>query len=333
MSDAVDMLLLIHGDEPFLVDRDARAWLKAARAAAVTDLDVEVLDAPARLDGLRRSLSAVPFLADRRSVLVRDPPQLAERARRGAESAEALAAALGERAPTTALCIVVHQKVAPTSPVLAAVRTGGRVVEHQRLRGRDLRATADRLAAERAVRLPRGGIEHILLVSGGDLGIVDTELAKLAAFAAGGAVSLEDVRALTAGAEHVEIWDLLDRLLTPPHARGAAALENLIAGGTSSQYVITTLAAQLRELLQAVDVLGSGRGAGALASELGIPPWRADRLARWARVVTAEKVEGWMRALQRLDADVKMGLADVSAGLRSVVLRAARDLSTTPAAR
>lgn len=319
--------LLIHGEERFLIDRDAREWLAGARHDAVSELDVEVFEGPPRLDGLRASLTSVPFLASRRSVLLRDPSQLLERPRRGAESADALASALAERAPTTAVCIVVHQKVDAANPVLKLVRAQGRVIEHQRLRARELRAVVDSMLTARGLRLGRPAVDRLILVSGGELGIIDSELDKLTAFSAGRPVSGEDARLLIAGGEEVEIWDVLDRLLAQPHGRGAAALESLLANGVSSQYLITVLAGQLRELLLALDVLARGGGSAAVAAELGLPPWRADRLARWARAVTPELVESWLRALQRLDADVKMGLADDAAGLRTLVLRAARDLA------
>jgi DNA polymerase III subunit delta len=319
--------VLIHGEERFLIDRDARAWLAAARQDSVSELDVEVHAGPPRLDGLRASLTSVPFLAQRRSVLLRDPSQLLERPRRGAESADALASALAERAPTTAVCIVVHQRIDPANPVLKLVRAEGRVVEYPRLRPREVRGVVESMVNARALRLPRPVVDRLILVSGGELGIIDSELDKLAAFSAGRPVSAEDARRLIAGAEQVETWDLLERLLALPHGRGAAALESLLADGVSTQYLISILAGQFRELLLAFDVLGGGGGSSAVAAELGLPPWRADRLARWARAVTPELVENWLRALQQLDADVKMGLADDAAGLRTLVLRAARDLA------
>jgi DNA polymerase-3 subunit delta len=321
-------LLLVHGEERFLVDREARAWLAAARAASASELSVEVHDAPTRLDGLRRSFIELPFLDARRHVLVRDPPQLSERPRRGSDSAEALAAALETRAPSTSVCLVAHTKVTPANPVLKAVqRLRGRISEHPLLRGRELRSWVDRAVAGRRLRLPRGAVDHLLLVVGADLGRMDSELAKLAAFAAQGrAVSLEDVRVLVAGSEQLATWDVVERLLTPPHARGAAAVDTLIEDGISPVYLLSILAGQLREVLAASEVLAGGGGAPAVAARLGLPPWRAERLVRWAGRVSPDLVAVWLRRLQRLDAGVKMGELDDTSGLRAFALRASGEL-------
>jgi DNA polymerase-3 subunit delta len=322
-------LLLIHGEERFLVDREARAWLAAARAASASDFSVEVLDAPARLDGLRRSLIEVPFLDARRHLLVRDPPQLSERPRRGADSAEALAGALETRAPSTSVCLVAHTRVSAANPVLKAVqRLRGRISEHPLPRGRELRVWLERRVAERRLRLPRGAVDHLLLVVGADLGRMENELDKLAAHSGGGAVpTLDQVRTLVGGLEQLAAWDIVDRLLTPPHVRGAAAVDALIEDGVSPIYLLSVVAGQLREVLAAAEVLAGGGGATAVAGRLGLPPWRAERLVRWAGRVSPDLLVDWLRQLQRLDAGVKAGELDDASGLRSFALRASGALA------
>ena len=317
-------LLLIHGEERFLVDREARAWLAAARAASASDFSVEVLDAPSRLDGLRRSLIEVPFLDARRHLLVRDPPQLSERPRRGADSAEALAGALETRAPSTSVCLVAHTRVSAANPVLKAVqRLRGRISEHPLPRGRELRVWLERRVAERRLRLPRGAVDHLLLVVGADLGRMENELDKLAAHSGSGAVpTLDQVRILAGGLEQLAAWDIVDRLLTPPHVRGAAAVDALIEDGVSPLYLLSVVAGQLREVLAAAEVLAGGGGAAAVAGGLGLPPWRAERLVRWAGRVSPELLVDWLRQLQRLDAGIKAGELDDASGLRSFALRA-----------
>ncbi len=328
MSAAAAELLLVHGEERFLVDVEARAWLAAARAASASDLSVEILDAPSKLDGLRRSLIEVPFLDPRRHVLVRDAPQLSERVRRGADSADALAAALETRAPSTSVCLVAHTRVSASNPVLKAVQTlRGRVSEHPLLRGRELRSWIERRVTERRLRLPRGAVDHLLLVVGADCGRIENELDKIAAYAGGRVPDLTEVRTLVGGLEQLAAWDVVERLLTPPHGRGAAALDALIADGVSPVYLLSILAGQLREVLSASEVLASGGGAGAVAGRLGLPPWRAERLARWAGRVSPELLVDWLRRLQRIDAGIKLGELDDTSSLRAFTLRAGNELT------
>ncbi|HZS14321.1 MAG TPA: DNA polymerase III subunit delta [Candidatus Dormibacteraeota bacterium] len=323
-------LLLIHGEERHLVDTQALQWLDAARAQSSSDLNIEVIDAPAKLDQVRRSLSEMPFLDPLRHVMVRDAPQLSERGRRGADPPDLLVAALRERSPTTVVCLVVHGKVAPANPVFVALRElGGRVDYHGPVRGRDLRTWLEQRLRNAGLRLPPAAVQHMLAVSNGDLGILENEVAKLRAYAAGRqALDAGEVERLVGGDEQVEVWGVLDRLLGPAPGAGATAVDTGLAGGMSSQYLIATMSGQIRDLLEAQEVLREKRGgAAALAAAIGAPPWKAERMARQAVAVPGEVLEGWLRALQRLDADVKGGRVDDASALRSFALRAAREVT------
>jgi DNA polymerase-3 subunit delta len=323
-------LLLIHGEERHLVDAEAHRWLDAARSQSSSDLNIEVIDAPSKLDQVRRSLIEMPFLDPVRHVMVRDAPQLTERARRGADPPDLLATALRERSPTTLVCLVVHGKVAATNAVLAAVRElGGRMSFHASVRGRDLRTWLETRLREAGLRLPPNAVQHMLTATNGDLGVLENEVAKLRAYAAGGqTLTAEEVVRLVGGDEQIEVWGVLDRLLGPAPGAGAAAVDSGLGGGMSSQYLIATMSGQIRDLLEAQEILRERPGgAGALASALGAPPWKAERMARQALVVPGEVLEGWLRALQRLDADVKGGRVEDAGALRSFALRAAREVT------
>ncbi len=339
-SSPAHQLLLVHGDDRHRIDEEVARWRELARAA---QLGVEVIDPPAPIERVRSALAEVPLLDERRHVLLRDPPQLAGGKRSG-DGGRDLAAALELRAPSTTLCIVAHQQVAATHPVLAAVsRLGGTVLQRPLLRGRELRAWIGDAAAERGLRLPPGGVEHLLGVAGADLGVISAELDKLRAFQSGrdegavhhvagpapSAIDLDLLRRLVGGAEGVEVWGVLERLLGAEPALGSAAAIAMVEQGRSAIYLLATLAGQLSELRRAQALLASGATSGALAARLHIPEWRAERLARQARVLAPETVESWLRRLHRLDVAIKTGEADDREGLAGFALAAARSVEDT----
>ncbi|MBV9100528.1 MAG: DNA polymerase III subunit delta [Candidatus Dormibacteraeota bacterium] len=320
-------LLLIHGEERFLVDRAAAAWRARTRSA---QLDVEVFDAPARLLDLRRSVAEVPLLDPERSILVRDPPQLAGGARRGADPPEDLAALLAERAPTTSVCLVAHVRVAPQNPVPAAVRELGGAIEYfAALRPREVRAWLDAEVAARGLRLGPGSDRHLLHAAGSDLGALSSELDKLAALAGGRALTAGEVAAAVAGDEPAEMYGVVDQLLGATPAAGAATLERLLAEGRSSQHLLSILAGQVRDLMLAqshIHLKGSPAG---LAATLRIPEWRAERLARQAPRVTPAVAAGWLHALHEADRRIKAGEIGDADALRLIGLRAAGEVTAS----
>ncbi|MDQ6856620.1 MAG: DNA polymerase III subunit delta [Candidatus Dormibacteraeota bacterium] len=310
-------LLLVHGDEPRLVDATVERWRGSALA-----LDVEVIDAPAKLEPLIASLVDVPLFSTERRVLVRDLPQLSG-ARRGSAGVDELVKALELRAPTTRVCFAIRATVAAGNPILAAIQAnGGQVVHHPKLRQADRRQWLDAEARARGLRLPATGADLLIRCSGGDLGAMSGELDKMAAH--GGPISVEQLEQLVAGSEQLELYKVLDLLAGPQPAAGAALLSDLIAEGRSTQYLLSILAGQLRDLLMVHALLLRGqRGSGALASAMRIPTWRAERVLRTAQAVTAPLAMRWMRELQRIDAGLKAGEVDDAAALRHWGLAAA----------
>jgi DNA polymerase-3 subunit delta len=325
-------LTLIHGDERYLVDQSVRAWRERAKPP---QLDVEVFEAPGRLDALRLAVAEMPLFDPERALLVRDPPQLTGAAKRGgADPAERLAAILAERAPTTLLCLVSHAKVPDRNPVLAAVKAmHGAISFHPAIKGRELRMWVEREIAARGLRLGSGSVDHLVRFAGPDLGSIASELDKLVAFAAGRPLSIADVRLAVAGDEASGLYDTLGDLLGPTPAKGADSIDRLLSEGRAGPYLLAILSGQIRDLLLAQAYLQTHGSASGLASQLGKPDWVVERLVRQARQVPAAIAAKWLGALHDADRKLKTGEISDTDGVRLTVLRAAADLTEARAGR
>ncbi len=325
-------LTLIHGDEGYLIDQAVRAWRERAKPP---QLDVEVFDAPGRLDALRSAVAELPLFDPERALLVRDPPQLTGAAKRGgADPPERLAAIVAERAPTTLLCLVAHAKVPDRNPVLAAVKElGGAITFHAAKKGRELRTWVEGEIASRGLRLGSGSVEHLVRFAGPDLGTIASELDKLVAYAAGRPLTISDVRLAVAGDEESGLYDTLGDLLGPTPARGADSIDRLLSEGRAGPYLLAILAGQIRDLLLVQAYLQTHGSASGLAAAIGKPDWMVERLVRQARLVPAPVAAGWLGALHDADRKLKIGEISDTDGVRLAVLRAAADLTAARAVR
>ncbi|MHB8719517.1 MAG: DNA polymerase III subunit delta [Candidatus Dormibacteria bacterium] len=326
-------LLVVHGDEPHLVDRDVAAW----RAAAA--VEVEVIDAPPSLQPLIAALVEVPLFAGERALVVRNLAHLRP-ARRGPADpsegeggrgdAEALVRALGLRSPTTRVCFVVRGTVPAGSRLLAALRDcGATIVHHPAMRRAAVRQWLEGELRSRGLRLPAGGVDLLLQSSDGGLDAIAHELDKLAAH---GPISGAGMQALVAGSETLQVYEVVERLAGPAPVRGAVLLGRLLDQGTAPQYLLAVLSGQIRDLLVAHALrLRGARGGAALAAATGKPPWMADRLLRQTQAIPSTLAVAWLRQLQRIDAGVKSGEVDDAAALRRWGITAAESLRPRPA--
>jgi DNA polymerase-3 subunit delta len=120
-------------------------------------------------------------------------------------------------------------------------------------------------------------------LAGSDLRRLDTELTKLALYAGNDTIRQADVRSLVAPAEG-NVFVLLDGVADRRPGAALAALRRLFQQGQPAEAVLPQLAALLRRLLVAHELLEEGRSLAADGPEFGLTPnQRAlEKLARQA---------------------------------------------------
>jgi DNA polymerase-3 subunit delta len=118
-----------------------------------------------------------------------------------------------------------------------------------------------------------------------------------------GRVDEEVVRRYYLGRAEAKGWAIADRAI---EGREAAALEELrwaLSTGTEPVLVIGALAAGLRNVARVGS--RSGRPEAAVASELGMPPWKVRTIRRQVTGWTPDGIEHALRAVAVADGDVK----------------------------
>jgi len=124
-------ILLLHGEESFLVDEEARRKLAEWREGLVSEFGFEALD-PLGLNvgKLRDAVLQVPFLDPYRVVMVRGV---------AVRRADAMAPALAEVPDSTRLLVTVNGRLGASSKLVKAIAAaGGRSQEHPPLKARGL---------------------------------------------------------------------------------------------------------------------------------------------------------------------------------------------------
>ena len=236
-------LLLLHGEERFLITEAARSTLDAWKADLVSDFGFETLEGtgltPARLQD---SILQAPFLDPHRVVFARMLP---------ANRAEAMAPALAEIPSTTRLLITVAGRLGPGNKLVKAVASaGGTAQEMQHLKGRALSEWTARRATE-THGLTAAIAAQVVRVTPPDLSIVDSELGKLAAYKASGSkLTNEAVTELLAGAREDEIFKLTDNLLPRPTPQAMQIARSLTRGGLQPTSIAYRMARHVALVLE-----------------------------------------------------------------------------------
>jgi DNA polymerase-3 subunit delta len=244
---------LLAGEEALLRDQGLAAIRAAALGDGPHDFDFERLDGERTGGGrLRDALRALPVLAPRRLVVLREPE-----ARKGGKSEgllEELMSAIAELATQRqTLLVVVAARIDRRSGWVRAFAEPAALVACDPPKG--ARAVAAFVATEaRRRRLSLGpGAADALAEAVGAHGLrLASELEKASLLAGPGQrVTREHVLEAVSSVADDKLWDLTDATFEGRSADALAALAGLRNAGVPAPVVLGALAAQLRKLLRA----------------------------------------------------------------------------------
>lgn len=294
------------------MDDEARRTLAEWRGGLVSEFGFEALD-PSGLTAakLRDAVLQVPFLDPYRVVAVRGV---------AARRADGLAAALAEVPESTRFLITVNGRLGAASKLVKAIAAaGGRSQEHQPLRGRVLSTwIANRT---RHYRLPTIAGAALVRLARPDLGVIDSELRKLAGYqASGNQLDRAAIEELVVASRQDEVFRLTDHLLPRPDAEAWHVLAGLL-----EREQPTTIAYRLaRHISLVLDVKARqerGETLSEVQSQLREHAFVVQKAYDAAANVSAERLEKGLRTLLAYEWEVKSGQIEATPGLEAALAK------------
>jgi len=306
-------ILLLHGDERFLVEEKAKATLAAWRSELVSDFGFERLEGQGlSVARLQDSILQAPFLDPYRVVAVTMLP---------AARAEGFAIALGDIPATTRLVITVAGRLGGGNKLAKAVTTaGGTVEEMTHLKGRALTEWASVRAADHG--LTPAIAAQVVRVTPPDLKVIDSELEKLAAYKASGSkLTPEVVVELLAGGREDEIFKLTDNLLPHPNAEALKIARGLSRGGMQPTSVAYRMARHVALVLEVRARQDRGESLSDVKAHMTEHPFVVQKAFETARDADPDGLEAALRAIRDYEWEVKSGQVDAEWGLDVLLTR------------
>ena len=308
-------VVLLHGDEQFLVQEEAKSILTAWKAELVSDFGFEALE-PAGLTAARlmEAISQAPFLDPYRVVALRGVPP---------NRADGFAAALVHVPDSARVLITVSGRLGAGSKLAKAVAAlpGSQVKEHPRPRGA---RKVQEWASERGKRLGLSPtvVAQVVKVSPNDLGVIDSELRKLAAYVqTGNQLDADTLRQLLAGGREEDIFRLTDNLLPHPTAGAWAVAEGLVDAGMGPTLIAYRLARHLAMVLEVKTRQERGESLTEIQATMREHPFVLQKAFDAARSTSAEGLERSLRSILTYEWEVKSGQVDADLGLQVLLGR------------
>lgn len=302
MADFGDLkpVYLIYGSEALLLDR-AVARLRE-RLAKVADLDFnfdQFDGAGASADSVIGAANTMPFMSERRLVVVRDVDRMA--ADEQAKLAEYA------KDPSEQTCVVlVATKIPKNSRLYKAVAAAGGVSEYSAPRRSEYPAAVAGLFKEKGRQVGSDAAELLVEAVGRDLRRLATEVDKIVAFSGDAkTLSREDVEAVLATAAPTSVFDFTDALGSRDARRAMRLLAGLLSEGEALLGVNAMAVRHVRNLLSVRALIDRGDSGGGIAREVGLADWQVRKLARQAQRFSVDELVAALRDAAAAEAEMK----------------------------
>jgi DNA polymerase-3 subunit delta len=285
MTDGISPAYLIVGDDTFLVEESRNEIVSKVGEISVDEFGPD--DDPREI---LQALGTAPMFAERRVVVVTDLSAMS------AEAHREITAYLEDPNPSVVLILISEKQV---SKVGAAVRKIGRQIDASRGRRNELIAWVREHAKTKGLKVSGESAAALIDAVGEDRMAVAQALEEMALANPGGSVAPSQVERQFQGRADAKIFGFVDAVASRQPGTALDFLHRLFQQGEAPQSLFWMLTRHFRMLLAALDLRPPQ-----IEEMLGLPRWRAEKLARQAKGFSKEELS---EAYQLLgDADRKM---------------------------
>ncbi|MFO0839998.1 MAG: DNA polymerase III subunit delta [Phycisphaerae bacterium] len=319
-------VVVIYGDEAYQKSRTLQQVLASLlpphvdRALALCEYDctrTEEQGGPS-LAAVMDDLNTLPFLADRRVVLLRDAEKFVSAHR------EKLERYLESPAPTATLVLECRSFPKTTRLYKSTAARGGQIHECKRLMGRALADFVVQQATECGKRLEAGVADSLVNRIGQEQGVLAGEIEKLALYVdKRSAITLADVDELVGLSREEKVFAVMDAAGQGDAARALSLWNQAVASDSAAPFkAVGGIAFVLRKWLAARRMLRDGLSIPAIAPKVMM--WGREReLQTLLARLSERRLHTLLSHLAQLDAQAKIGVRSIEMGVEALLLELA----------
>jgi DNA polymerase III subunit delta len=296
---------LIHGKEPVKLDEAVRRLRARLEAEADLDFNLDVFDGPsASVDHIIAAANTLPFMSERRLVIVRDVDSMS------AHAVAALAEYAANPAPYTCL-VMTAADVSKSSVLYRAVDALGGVAEYKKPKAYEYPREVVALFRKRNIAIDGDAAGALVDAVGADLRRLTSEVDKIASYA-GDATTLsrDDIEDVLEQTAPVHMWHLTDAIGARDAEGALRVLARLLAANEEPVRIVASVVSYVRKLIGVNSFAERGESATAVARRFRLRDWQANQVITQARRFSEGELTAALRSLAEVDLNMKTSLGD-----------------------
>ena len=308
---------LFDGPEENIKAAALQSLRKAILPEGMEELNESVMDNPAS-DAVIAACETLPFLADKRLVVVREHPALMGRA----DADEKLLSYLAQVPDSCVLVFLSRGKADARKKLYTTIKKHGAIVTFTPLTD----AEVEQWIVRTFQSLGKGCSQHVAsllaFTVGSDTALLRTEIEKLAALAGDrDEITENDVRAVATRSVECTVFEMVDAVVAGQEGKAFGLLRDMLTTGSDRLGILAMLLRQFR-LMQHIKIMQYEKvPVPAIKQKLGVAPFAADRMMRQAAGYSGGEVKQAVDICLQTEYKVKSGQMNQEGSLEAAMLQ------------
>ena len=313
---------LFEGEEEYTKDRALEQLIAAAVGDRFPEINVTTLRDPAP-DELIACAETVPFMADRRVLVVRDYAMLLGKPRDYDEDTafDRLDQYLPHAQEGVCIVFFVRGKADGKRRFKKMLQKKALCVDFVRPDDGYLTKWTARELKKYGRIITRETMSMLWFRCSRDMYTLEGEIRKLAAYTDGEEVTSLDVEAVCSQSSEARVFDLASALLSGDGLKAFRIRRELILGGESAAKLLALLAEECRRVRYCGEMARDGISTYEAASRLGMPEFAARAAVRVSRDYSPQSLAEMCRDCVETEYAVKSGSREENGALEALMLR------------
>lgn len=326
------MLYILYGEDDYSRQQALDEIKRTIGDETALATNTTVLEAPqATLDQLRSVAEAMPFLAEKRLVIIQG---LLERFEARAKSGRRKkAASVSSRQsghqsladylvtiPDSTVAVLVDGKISSKNLLLGALSARAKVKVFPLLEKDKLTQWINKRVAESGGSISQSAIGLLTSYVGSNLWVMASEIDKLVLFTGGKQIEADDVRQVVSYVQEGSVFNLIDAILEFRGGMAEKLAEQLMQKGASPAYILVMLTRQLRLVVRVKELKSQRRPEAEIMGRLEITsPFILRRTLEQASRYTLARLKEVYHKLLETDLAIKTGRYNAELALNILI--------------
>ncbi|MBE9482569.1 MAG: DNA polymerase III subunit delta [Chloroflexi bacterium] len=276
------MLYMLLGQDDFSRGESLEEIKKGMGDPALLSANTTVLEGQqVTLDRLRSVCETVPFLAERRLVIIRGLLERFESKGKSGRQKKAVSltnqqneselwASCLSNIPDSTVLALVDDRVSGNNPLFCALSVRAEVKSFPLLRGIKLRQWIEKRVRREGGDISPEAIDLLAKLVGSNLWIIKNEIDKLTLLTSGRRIEAEDVNKVVSYAQQDSVFAMVDAVLEFKAGIAERSLKQLLERGATPAYLLVMLSRQVRMITRVRGLKNQGKSEKEIQTRLGL---------------------------------------------------------------